>query len=62
LQATSNIKIDTCFENLNEFMRKESEIYLFSGHTYEVYSWGSAKYCHDLGVTIDEVWIGEWIY
>jgi hypothetical protein len=23
---------------------------------------GHSLYCHDLGVTIDVVWTGEWIY
>jgi hypothetical protein len=40
LQATDNIKIANCFENLNVFMRKKSRHYLLSGHTYEVYSSG----------------------
>jgi hypothetical protein len=40
LQATGNIKIASCFESLNEFVRKERGLYLFSGHIYEIYSWG----------------------
>jgi uncharacterized membrane protein len=29
----------------------------------EFFLWSEIRmYCHDLGVTIDGIWIGEWIY